>query len=122
MRKDKQMVDKRPVYINVFTFAFPITAIVSILHRISGVVVFLSIPLFLSMLQDGLYYPWTTSSIPKVLVWLVLTVFMYHLIAGIRHLCMDAGYAESKRAATISSYAVFIMTILFSILIGLRLC
>lgn len=116
------MASKRPVYINIFTFKFPITAIVSILHRISGVLVFLSIPVFLSILQDGLYYPWVLSTTPKILIWAVLTALMYHLIAGIRHLCMDAGYAEDKRSATITSYLVFILTILFSFIIGLRLC
>lgn len=119
--KDKSVL-KKPVYINIFTFAFPITAIVSILHRITGVFIFLLIPVFLNLLQDALYYPWVTNTTSSVLLWFLLSAFVYHLIAGIRHLCMDVGFGEAKATARITSYIVLALSVLFSILIGLRLC
>lgn len=112
----------KPIYLNLFQFAFPITAIVSILHRISGVIIFFLIPIFLIFLQMALYYPWLQLTSGKVIIWLGLTAVIYHLFAGIRHLCMDAGLGESKQYARISSYVVFILTILSSIFVGFRLC
>lgn len=113
---------KKPVYINVFTYAFPITAIVSILHRLSGVFVFLFIPVFLSLLQQGLYFPWFENRIHKFIIWLLLSALLYHLCAGIRHLIMDVGGCEDNKSATTSSYVVIASSILLSILVGLRLC
>lgn len=113
----------RPVYLNLFTFAFPVTAIVSILHRISGVLLLFMIPVFLGMLQDTLYYPWlTTGCSGRIIIWIGLSAFIYHLIAGIRHLCMDVGMAEGKSIARITSYIVFALTAVFSLMIGMHLC
>lgn len=121
----------KPVYLNLFAFKFPITAIASFLHRISGVILFLLIPLFLKLLQNSLY---SANSFDKYcnvisnnlgikfIVWLCLLALVYHLAAGIRHLIMDAGYGESKKSATISSYALFFGMAIFSIILGLRLC
>lgn len=81
------------------------------------------IPVFLGMLQDALYYPWfTTGCTSRVIIWLGLTAFMYHLFAGIRHLCMDIGMGEDKVVATNSSYVVLAFTLIASIWIGMRLC
>ncbi len=119
--KDEYVRDK-PVYLNPFTFAFPITAIVSILHRVSGVILFFIIPLFLSILASVLYSPFTISPTCKILTWVFLSALVYHLLAGIRHLVMDIGYAETKEYARISSFAIIFATIMCSLLIGYRLC
>ncbi len=84
--------------------------------------IFLLMPVFLSMLQDALYAPWVNNTTSKILIWFVLSAFIYHLIAGIRHLCMDVGVGESKQSARTSSYFVLPLSALFSLLIGLRLC
>ncbi len=113
---------KKPVYINVFTYAFPVTAIISILHRISGVFVFLLIPFFLCLLQNGIYYPWLQTNLNKFILWVLLSAFIYHLCAGIRHMLMDAGFGENKQAATTSSYIVIVFSVMLSIVMGIRLC
>lgn len=120
-----------PVYLNLFRIKFPITAIVSFLHRVSGVVLFLLIPVFLKILQNSLYSAESFdkycnviigSLAIKFVVWFCLLALVYHLLAGIRHLFMDAGYGEDKKTATISSYAIFLGMAIFSIILGLRLC
>ena len=112
----------KPVYLNPFTFAFPLTAIVSFLHRVSGAILFFLIPIILSTLAKVLYYPFDISLSAKIIVWVLLSALVYHLLAGIRHLVMDSGYLESKRQATVSGLFVLIASILFSLLIGYRLC
>jgi succinate dehydrogenase / fumarate reductase cytochrome b subunit len=114
-------VREKPVYLNLFTFAFPITAIVSILHRISGVVVFFCIPLLLACLQNLLYAP---SALPNCsfVAWLILSAFIYHLLAGIRHILMDCGYFENLTQARASSFIVLALAIICSLLLGYKLC
>ena len=113
---------QRPIYLNLFAFSFPITAIVSILHRLTGLLLFILIPVFLCMLQSALFYMYVLASFGlSLLVWAALTAVIYHLFAGIRHLCMDLGFAESKKAARVTSFIVLIVTGFGSILIWLRL-
>lgn len=114
---------QRPIYLNIFAFSFPITAIVSILHRITGLLLFLLIPIFLGMLQNILFYMYMPQSIYfRLILWVALTAVFYHFFAGIRHLCMDLGWGESKKAARITSVVVLIATLLSSGIVWLRLC
>lgn len=115
-------MQQRLVYLNLFKFNFPITAIISIFHRISGILIFFMIPSAMGILQDTLYYPWISYTASRVTIWLGLTIFIYHLLAGIRHLCMDAGAGEDKKTATITAYLVLVLTVVFSILVGTHLC
>ena len=92
---------------NLFTIQYPLTAIISILHRLSGVFVFLLIPFLLWMLDValgssiGFQYVQTTVTNPiiKLILWLILVALWYHLVAGIRHLLMDIGIGESLKSA-----------------------
>lgn len=114
----------RPVNLKLFTLKFPVTAIASILHRISGFILFLLIPFFLSMLQAIMYFPelFSEFSINKVLLVMVCTALIYHLFAGVRHLIMDCGYGETKAVARLSAYLVLGLTIGFSLLLSYSLC
>jgi succinate dehydrogenase / fumarate reductase cytochrome b subunit len=121
----------QPVYLNLFTFKFPVTAYASVLHRLTGVILFVLIPYFLTLLHKiYTYNPRVMSYSPMQLGsywilfiwWLGLSALVYHLLAGIRHMIMDSGYGESFQVARISSYAVIISSVLISIVIGIRLC
>lgn len=121
----------QPVYLNFFTLKFPVTAIASILHRLSGVFLFLIIPYMLTALSNLMLdtkgilqlqpLDFSTSWM-KVLLWFGASSLIYHLLAGIRHLIMDAGYAESKIAGRITAYLVIICSAIISILVGFKLC
>ena len=124
------MPASRPVYLNLFAFKFPATAIASILHRLSGVFLFMLIPYFLVLLdtvntdssfvmqQQVANSVWFT----KILWWLGLSALVYHTLAGIRHLIMDLGVGESLLVSRITAYSVMIVSLVLSILIGIRLC
>lgn len=118
-----------PKNLNLFTMYFPMPAIVSILHRISGVILFLVIPFFLWMLKNSLAsqqgfdylaeclsYFWV-----KLFLWLCLAAFIYHFFAGVRHLLMDAGVGEDLRSSKIIISVMFILIAIFIILIGVWL-
>jgi succinate dehydrogenase / fumarate reductase cytochrome b subunit len=118
-------VKKRPINLNLFVIYFPITAIISILHRLSGVFLFLMIPILLFCLQSSLEATasreWDSilnGHLGKGLIWLTLSALFYHLIAGLRHLIMDIGWGESLWVARISAKTILLLGIVYSILLG----
>ncbi len=119
----------RPVNLRLTTIRFPCTAIVSILHRASGVILFLFIPLLLWLLEKSLHSAADFAAISECFASPVSKLFLlglvaalsFHLIAGIRHLLMDIGVGESKCAGTMSAILVFILSIIVIGLLGVWL-
>lgn len=121
-------VKKRPIDLDLFAIHFPITAIVSILHRISGVFLFFIIPLLLWSLQSSLAdsgsLNWERAARGygcKLFIWFILSALFYHLLAGLRHLAMDMGWGESLPAARITAATVLVVSIAYSIGLGVWL-
>ena len=111
---------------DLMQYRLPLPAIASILHRISGVIVFIAIPFILFLLhrsleteQDFLLVKdFTGSFFIGFLIWVILSAMVYHLIAGIRHLIMDMGHLEEKVSGTKASMVVIILGVVMSLLIG----
>lgn len=119
------MPKKRPVNLNLMTIKFPITAISSILHRASGFILFLLIPFFLwgfalSMTPDGFAHLQAGQAcwVMRFIEWFLLSGLIYHIIAGIRHLCMDAGYFEEKDSGRISAWVVIVISAILIVVAG----
>ena len=120
------MNDKRPVNLDLSTIKFPVTAIASITHRVTGVAIFLALPILLWMLDRSLASPESfadlkelmTSPLVKLVVWAILAVLLYHLVAGIRHLVMDAGVGESLAGGRRGAKLVFIISVVLILLVG----
>ena len=120
------MNDKRPVNLDLSTIKFPVTALASITHRVTGVAIFLALPILLWMLDRSLASPESfadlkelmTSPLVKLVVWAILAVLLYHLVAGIRHLVMDAGVGESLEGGRRGAKLVFIISVVLILLVG----
>jgi len=118
--------DKRPVNLDLSTIKFPVTAIASITHRVTGVAIFLALPILLWMLDRSLASPESfadlkelmTSPLVKLVVWAILAVLLYHLVAGIRHLVMDAGVGETLEGGQRGAKLVFIISVVLILLVG----
>jgi succinate dehydrogenase / fumarate reductase cytochrome b subunit len=123
----KNAKKQRPVNLDLTTMRFPVTAIASILHRVSGVITFVAVGILLWLLGQSLSSPegfLVASSIMsgffvKFIMWGILTALTYHVVVGIRHIMMDTGLLEEtliagKRSAMIS----FGITVVLSILAG----
>ncbi|WP_189389175.1 succinate dehydrogenase cytochrome b556 subunit [Buttiauxella sp. B2] len=123
----KNAKKQRPVNLDLTTMRFPVTAIASILHRVSGVITFVAVGILLWLLGQSLSSPegfLVASSIMsgffvKFIMWGILTALAYHVVVGIRHIMMDSGLLEEtliagKRSAMIS----FAITVVLSILAG----
>lgn len=117
---------QRPIFQGVLKYRYPVMAIASVLHRISGVILFLLIPVLLWALNKSLATPdgfqqlhdILTSPIPITLLFIFIAALLYHLFAGIRHLFMDMGYGESLKAGRATAYIVFAVTIIMLLIIG----
>jgi succinate dehydrogenase / fumarate reductase cytochrome b subunit len=129
MKKDTLVKDSRPINLNLFTIRFPITAITSILHRISGVFLFLLIPMLLWMLQLSLESPWTYLVVLdyldhpffKLIILALLASLIYHFFAGVRHLFMDAHIGDTKEGGRVGAIIVLVASIAVTILAGVWL-
>ncbi len=121
--------DKRPVNLNLLTIRQPVTAVVSILHRITGLILFLSLPLIFWALGATLAGPegfnqvadFLSSALGKVFALLLWAAVGFHLCAGLRHTLMDMGWAESLRGGRIGAFAVLVATAILVILGGIWL-
>ncbi len=123
------MKKQHPVNLDLMTMKFPPMAIVSILHRVSGVILFLLIPFMLYALAQSLASPVNFRALMetlsmgwiKFLVWIGLAALIYHLTAGIRHLLMDLGVGETLIAGRRSAWGTFIIAAILIIAIGIWL-
>ncbi len=118
---------QRPVNLDLQTIRFPVTAIASILHRVSGVITFVAVGILLWLLGMSLSSPEgfahaaeiMNGFVVKFIFWGILTALAYHVCGGIRHLLMDFGYLEESLAVGTRSAQVAIgITVLLSILAG----
>ncbi len=116
--------DTRPVNLDLTTVKFPLPAIISILHRISGVALFFGIGVVLYLLQLSLESEAGFERVTelfratpvKLVVWLILTGLLYHLIAGIKHLLMDWGLGESREGAMRGAQVTLILALAAAVL------
>lgn len=109
------MNNQRPVNLNLLTIKFPVHAIASILHRVSGVIIFFLIPIMLWVLQKSFVSPafyvgmqtTLTTLCGKLFVFVFLGALLFHLVTGIRHLLMDMGVGETLPAGRYTSWIAF---------------
>tara|TARA_B100001057_G_scaffold19887_1_gene18451 strand:- start:1978 stop:2403 length:426 start_codon:yes stop_codon:yes gene_type:complete len=120
----KQVKDTRPVNLDLTTVRFPLPAITSILHRISGVALFFGIGVMLYFLQLSLeskagferVLELMATAPVKIILWLILSGLLYHLIAGVKHLLMDWGMGESREGALRGAQVTLFLTAIAVIL------
>ena len=123
------MSKTRPKHLDLTKIRFPVMAIVSGMHRISGAVLFLFIPLLLWLLQQSLATPGTfaafKTAVSTPLLKLVLLglswAYLHHLCAGIRHLALDLDHGTELGAARASSMAVLIVSMGLTLVVGVIL-
>jgi len=114
--------NERPVYISLTQFRFPVTAIASIVHRLTGVGLFAGIAYLLWLLNVALVSPAgfvrarevLEAPFAKLVLWGVLVMLIYHILAGIKHLFMDFHIGDSFEAASVSAYVVFGLTVVMA--------
>lgn len=125
---------KRPEYRNIHVtqiarYRLPLAGYISILHRISGLLMFLLLPFVLYLLEKSLtseisfeYFKNLTSGIFVKLVLLALIwAYLHHFCAGVRHLLMDIHLGLEKAQAKNSAVIVFAISLPLAALVALKL-
>jgi succinate dehydrogenase / fumarate reductase cytochrome b subunit len=138
-----EIAKKRPEFrnINAFrdlpTYRLPAAGLVSILHRISGILMFLLMPFIIWMFDTsvsseisfakfrsvfsngaGFLPGWFVKLVALALIW----AYLHHFIAGLRHLWMDVSHkAVSKEFGASSAQFTLIASVLLTIILGAKL-
>lgn len=122
------MTDNRPKNLNLFAFHFPIPAIMSILHRVSGVIMVVLLPGLFWLLQQSLtpkgfkfLKDGLNNVCVKLVVFAVLAAVIYHICAGIRHLISDAGFGDSLKGGRMSAWLTLLAAVVLVVLVGIWL-
>jgi len=114
---------------DIVRYRMPLSALTSILHRISGGLIFLLLPFVLYLFEKslasvdaydefhGIVSHWCTKLVLLALAW----AYLHHFCAGIRHLVMDTHVGLDKHSARRSAATVLVISLTLTVLIGLKL-
>ncbi|MBC3868776.1 succinate dehydrogenase, cytochrome b556 subunit [Undibacterium oligocarboniphilum] len=129
-----EVVKSRPRYgvmrlIDATGYRLPLAGFVSILHRISGMLMFLLLPFILFMLDKSLtsevsfaeLKALTSGVFVKLVILALVWAYLHHFSAGVRHLFMDLHYGLDKHTARKSAVGVLAVSLTLTALIGLKL-
>jgi succinate dehydrogenase / fumarate reductase cytochrome b subunit len=122
--------DTRPYYLNLIKIRLPIPGVVSIMHRISGVWLFVAIPvvvyLFELSLRDAasfsLVSDMLTHPLARLATLLLIWALLHHLFAGIRFLLTDFDIGLGKTQSRVTAWSVIVTEVLVMLWIVLRMC
>ena len=121
---------QRPKYYDLNLLHLPMPGLVSILHRITGVVMFLFlIPAVLYVLQCTLdsetgFNNWRSifsAPVVKLIVLGFVWSYLHHLFAGIRYLLLDIQVGTALEPARTSARIVLALGLIATLLVGVRL-
>jgi succinate dehydrogenase / fumarate reductase cytochrome b subunit len=132
---------ERPVFRNIHVsqivaYRLPPAGIVSILHRVSGVLMFMLMPFIIWMFDTsvtsevsygqfkaafaagvGFLPGWFLKLVVLGLIW----AYLHHLIAGLRHLWMDATHAVTKEFGQRSAIVTLVLSVALTLALGFKL-
>ena len=133
----KQRRQFRNIHVSqIVAYRLPPAGIVSILHRVSGVLLFLLMPFIIWMFDAsvtseisfdvfrsafaagvGFIPGWFLKLVALGLIW----AYLHHLIAGVRHLWMDATHAVTKEFGQSSAIVTLALSVLLTLALGYKL-
>lgn len=122
-------VKKRPKHLDLPKIRLPMPGFVSILHRISGAGLFISLPFLLYLLQLSLgsqesfetFRAIVTHPLSKLALFGLLWALLHHLCAGIRFLALDLHVGIALQQARASSAAVLVVSLALTLILGVKL-
>lgn len=120
------MEKTQPKYLNLSKIKLPIPGIISILHRITSMIIFVSLPMILFLFSGtlnkneyfNLYIKLISMPIVKILLLILLWSFIHHCIAGTRFLFLDIHKGLELKIARITAKLVLLSSLLLTLIIG----
>ncbi|OAM26857.1 MULTISPECIES: succinate dehydrogenase, cytochrome b556 subunit [Eikenella] len=119
----------RPIFLDILSIRLPIPGIVSILHRISGVLLFISLPLLLWLFSGTLnradafesYRAFVAHPLVKLGLLGLLWAYLHHFFAGIRFLLLDMHKGLELNTARATAKTVMALALLCTAVLGVWL-
>jgi succinate dehydrogenase / fumarate reductase cytochrome b subunit len=124
----------RPQYSNIHItqimhYRLPLAGLVSILHRISGALMFLLLPFVLYLLEQSItsevsferLHAIVAHPFSKLIILALSWAYLHHFAAGIRHLFMDMHVGLSKDGSRHSAFSVLAVSLFLTLLVALKL-
>ncbi|MFM8665417.1 MAG: succinate dehydrogenase, cytochrome b556 subunit [Betaproteobacteria bacterium] len=131
----------RPTYRNIhitqiLQYRLPPAGIVSILHRVSGALMFLLLPFIVWLLDVSLsseisYEQFTAAFgvgigfvpgwLVKLVVLALIWAYLHHFIAGVRHLWMDMTHSVTKEQGHSSAIVTLVSSVVLTVALGAKL-
>ncbi len=120
---------KRPKYLDLFRIRLPLPALTSFLHRVSGALLFLAIPVLLLSLQQSLSSPGGFDAVRarlanpfvKLFLLVLLWAYLHHFLAGLRFLLLDVHVGVDLPQARITAALALLAGVVLTLLIGIWL-
>lgn len=123
------MNKRRPKHLALHKIQFPLPSYVSVLHRASGAVLFLALPLLLLLLDQSLrsietytnLTEWLAHPLIKLVLLGVIWAILHHFCAGIRYLLIDLHLLHGLAGARASSWWVLAVSLTLTVIFGVKL-
>ena len=114
------MNQSRPVYLNLFKIRLPVTGIVSLAHRVSGVLLFLAIPFLIYLVDLSIESPegyksaidWLQNPVVMFIQLVLVWSLAHHFFAGLRFLLLDFDIGVTKSSSNLTSWLVIIAEVM----------
>ncbi len=122
--------------VDALQYRLPLAGVVSILHRVSGAMMFFLLPFIVWMFDTSVtseisYESFTSAFVAgigflpgwfvKLVVLALMWAFLHHFIAGIRHLWMDMTHSVTKELGHMSAVSTLISSLALTVLLGAKL-
>jgi succinate dehydrogenase / fumarate reductase cytochrome b subunit len=119
----------RPIFFNLFLIRLPVAGFMSIIHRVTGVVMVAAIPILLWLLELSLSgdegfqqsQEWLSSWLGIALIFFALWALMHHFLAGIRYLFLDIDLGIERPLYRHTAWAVLLLSPLLAAILTWRL-
>ncbi|WP_084644848.1 succinate dehydrogenase, cytochrome b556 subunit [Oceanobacter kriegii] len=120
------MNSNRPTNLDLSTIELPLPAKASIIHRISGFILFFAVAFMLTALATSLESEQGFESLMsafdnglvKFITWGIVSALGYHFVAGIKHLLMDMGIGETKESGRTGAMITLVLGVVVIVLAG----
>jgi len=122
--------------VDALQYRLPLAGVVSILHRVSGVVMLALLPLLVWLFDTSVTSEasfdvfkaaftagigFVPGILVKIAVWGLIWAYLHHFIAGVRHLWMDATHSVTKEFGRQSAVVTLALSIVLTLLLGAKL-
>ncbi len=125
-----EIIKARPKFLDLKEIRLPLAGFVSILHRVSGIGLFLMLPLLICLLQLSLdpdpeatakFAAYTSNTLVRLVLFGLSWAYLHHFCAGIRFLLIDVHVGVEKDSSRRTAKIVMVVSLLLTVVVAIKL-